>query len=150
MHIEYKYRVTYPIKFRFSTTYFSKSEIFEKVKQYITSTYSNIVDICDTNPVYIPNYRCIPTLEINTTFDELPELLSKSCYNHFDTYLRREYYIVYVDSGVSCEISPLHSDSNAEPLSQDEQIKIFKTVFSPYFADAKLTEFDFFSYMWYL
>ena len=142
MHIEYKYRVTYPIKFRFSTTYFSKSEIFEKVKQYITSTYSNIVDICDADPVYIPNYCCIPTLEINTAFDELPEL-----HNHIDTYLRREYYIVYVDSAVSCEISPLHSDSNAEHLSLDEQIKIFKTVFSPYFADAKLTEFDFFPYI---
>ena len=144
MHIEYKYRVVYPIKFRFSTTYFSKSEIFEKVKQYITSTYPNLTDICNADLVYIQNYCCIPTMEINTEFEELPALMSKSYYNHLDTYLRREYYIVYVDSAVSCEISPLHADS--ETLSQEEQLKIFKTLFSPYFADAKLTEFDFYPY----
>ena len=144
MHVEYKYKVTYPIKFQFRSTYFSKSEIFEKVVQYINSTYPDIVDICNTATVSVQNYRCIPTIEINTEFEELPSLLSKSCHDDLDTLLRRDYYTVHVDSAVSCEISTSYSE--AESLSQDEQLKIFKTVFSLYFADAALTKFDFSAY----
>ena len=143
MHVEYKYRVTYPIKFQFRSTYSSQFEIFEKVVQSINAAYPNIVDICNTDTCSVQNYFCTPTIEINTEFEKLP-VLYESCYRHLNTHLRRADCTVYVDVTVSCEISTLYSD--ADTLSQDEQIKIFKTVFSPYFAAAELTKFDFSAY----